>query len=75
MKSLWQLEAGHLVCHWSEVRRGTAYQPAWMRDLAEVQGSYLLPIPDFCSFSPFGGPSWFDRNYHCGDSQYPPNAP
>jgi len=31
------------------------------QDAPDIQGSYLSPLPDFASHSPFGGPSWFER--------------
>lgn len=61
MGSSWQTEAGHLVCRWAEVGRRAQYNPQWMREASDIQGSYLPPVPDFASHSPFGGPSWFER--------------
>jgi hypothetical protein len=37
-------------------------QEAW-----DHQSSYLQPIPDFASHSPFGGPSWFQPELACGN--------
>jgi len=31
-----------------------------MQENPHIQGSYLPPIPDFASHSPFGGPDWFE---------------
>jgi hypothetical protein len=56
MRSSWQIEAGHLVCRWSEVGQHLQYNPPWMQEASDVQGSYLPPLPDFASHSPFGGP-------------------
>jgi hypothetical protein len=61
MRSSWQSETGHLVCRWSEVGRHGQYNPDWMRDATDIRGSYLPPIPDFASHSPFGGATWFSR--------------
>jgi len=60
MTSSWQIETGHLVCRWSKGQR-VPYNPPWMEEAPEAQGSHLPPVPDFASHSPFGGPSWFDR--------------
>jgi hypothetical protein len=30
-----------------------------MQQASEIQGSYLPPVPDFASHSPFGGATWF----------------
>jgi hypothetical protein len=59
MTSSWQTERGHLLCHWSEVGQWTQYNPRWMQETSDAQGSYLSPLPDFASHSPFGGVSWF----------------
>lgn len=61
MQSSWQNETGHLVCRWSEAGQRLPYNPRWMQDASDVHGSYLPPVPDFASHSPFGGPSWFER--------------
>jgi len=57
----WKMETGQLRCRWSEVGQRTPYNPRWMQEASDVQGSYLPLITDFASHSPFGGPSWFDR--------------
>jgi hypothetical protein len=59
MKSLWQIETGHLVWRWSEVGQLIQYNSRWMQETSEIQGGYLPPLPDFASHSPFGGNSWF----------------
>jgi hypothetical protein len=61
MKSSWQIETGHLVCRWSEVGQRVKYNPHWMQEASDIRGSYVPPIPDFASHSPFGGASWFLR--------------
>ena len=61
MKSHWQTESGHLTCRWSEVGQRDQYNPGWMKEASEMQGSYLSPVPDFASHSPFGGASWFEH--------------
>jgi hypothetical protein len=68
MKSIWQMEAGRLACRWSEVGQGLQYNPPWMQEVSNIQGSYLPPVPDFASHSPFGGATWFDRYTHPRDS-------
>ena len=62
MNSSWKTKSGELVCKWSDVVGQLTDFPAWMRE-AEKCGSYLEPVPDFASHSPFGGPSWFDPQY------------
>jgi hypothetical protein len=32
-----------------------------MQDASAIQGSYLPPVPNFASHSPFGGPTLFER--------------
>lgn len=59
MRSAWQAEAGRLACHWSEAVHGAKYDAPWMREAPNVQGSYLEPLTDFASHSPFCGASWF----------------
>lgn len=57
----WKMETGHPTCRWSEVGQRVPYNPRWMQDASNPQGSYLPPVPDFASHSPFGGATWFDR--------------
>jgi hypothetical protein len=60
----WQTEAGHLSCRWSEVGQHAPYNPVRMQEPRNVPSSYLTPIPDFASHSPFGGTEeWF--RLHC----------
>ena len=61
MKSSWQSESGHLVWRWADVEQHVQYNPRWMQDASDIRGSYLRPIPDFASHSPFGGATWFSR--------------
>ena len=61
MRSSWQMETGHLVWRWSEVGQQVRYNPSWMQEASDVHGSYLPPLPDFTSHSPFVGVSWFER--------------
>jgi hypothetical protein len=61
MKSSWQTETGHLECRWSAVAQLTPYNPPWMQEASNIHGSYLPPLPDFASHSPFGGATWFER--------------
>jgi hypothetical protein len=65
MKSSWQTDTGILACRWFDLGQHAQYESAWMRESSEIQGSYLPPLPDFASHSPFGGASWFDL--HCAD--------
>ena len=60
MKSSWNSKAGSLVCLWS-FEREPEYNLSWMQQTVEMQGSYLPPLTNFASHSPFSGPSWFDR--------------
>ena len=55
MKSSWQTDTGTLACHWSEAGQQVRYNSAWMQEASNIQGSYLQPLPDFASHSPFGG--------------------
>jgi hypothetical protein len=57
MTSAWQTGTGRLTCRWDAQR--IQYNPRWMSEISDTQGSYLEPLPDFASHSPFGGPSWF----------------
>jgi hypothetical protein len=60
MRSSWQIETGHLLCHWSDVGQHIRYNPSWMQEASDFQGSYLpYLLPDFATHSPFGGASWF----------------
>jgi hypothetical protein len=63
MKSSWDLEKGHLTCRWFEVGNRVQYDSAWMRESVDVRGSYLPPLPDFASHSPFGAPSGFQSYF------------
>jgi hypothetical protein len=57
MHSSWQTETGHLTCRWSETGQFVQYKPEWVRETLE--SSYVPPVVDFASHSPFGGASWF----------------
>ena len=61
MKSTWQTATGHLECRWSDAGQHVQYNPPWMQEASDIQGSYLPPVPDFASHSPFGGATWFLR--------------
>jgi hypothetical protein len=72
MTARWRAETGKLTCRWNDVGKHSGYDWTWMRDNAEVRGSYLPPVPDFASHSPFGGPDWFELHLHgqsCGPSE------
>ena len=55
MRSSWATETGHLACRWSEIGQRVQYNPRWMQEASDTQGSYLPPLPDFVIHSPFGG--------------------
>jgi hypothetical protein len=57
MRSVWQTETGRLECRWSEAEKRVQYNPRWMQETSE--SSYVPPVPDFSSHSPFVGVSWF----------------
>jgi len=67
MESSWQAETGTLECRWFETAERVSYNPAWMQEASGIQGSYLPPLPDFASHSPFAGASWFEL--HLADSR------
>jgi hypothetical protein len=69
MRSSWQTETGHLACHWSEPGQRIQYNPRWMQETPDIQSSYLQPVPDFASKSPFGGASWFQPHTADRDSE------
>ena len=60
MNVSWKTETGHLLCHWRDLGAWTPYEQNWMTECGNLGGSYLPPLPDFSSHSPFGGPSWFE---------------
>ena len=68
MKSSWQTETGQLLCRWSDVEQHVQYNPRWMQEASEIQGSYLPPVPNFASHSPFGGPDLFELYFFHRDS-------
>jgi hypothetical protein len=59
MTSSWQIKNGHLVRSWSGQVADRKYELPVMQSSSDIQGSYLPPMPDFASHSPFGGPPWF----------------
>jgi hypothetical protein len=62
MRVFLQTETGNLTARWSEVGQRAQYKLGWMQEMPKIQGSYLAPVPDFASHSPFGGASWFLPN-------------
>ena len=72
MKSSWGSEAGTLTCSWSDMGQHLRSDLAWMREVPTAQGSYLPPLPDFASHSPFGGASWFEL--HRASCVTPPSS-
>jgi len=70
MNASWRTETGHLACHWFEIGELVRYSPRWMQESSEISsGSYLPPIPDFASHSPFGGAAWFQPHTVDRDSE------
>jgi hypothetical protein len=59
MNQRWQVESGHLLCHWSETGQRVAYSLGWMEETSCVPSGYLPSVPDFASHSPFCGAFWF----------------
>jgi hypothetical protein len=57
MSSPWQMHTGHLALHWTETGQNLRSDPQSMD--AGTRSSYLTPLPDFASHSPFGGAFWF----------------
>jgi hypothetical protein len=60
MQSAWKTESGHIARRWAEAGDYASYAAEWMDEAAAAEGSYLEPVPDFASHSPFGGPQWFE---------------
>jgi hypothetical protein len=54
----WVSSENGIACHWLEVGQRTPYPSQWMEQ-GQTDGSYLPPLPDFASHSPFGGATWF----------------
>ena len=70
MKTSWQTETGHLVCRWSDPGQRVQYNPSWMQETSNIQGSYLSPLlVDFARHSPFGAASWFEPHPACRDCE------
>jgi hypothetical protein len=59
MNRTWQVQAGQLLCHWSDVGQRLEYRPRWMQEISEVPSGYLPVLPDFGRHSPFCGAYWF----------------
>ncbi|HEY1965026.1 MAG TPA: hypothetical protein VGG59_08850 [Acidobacteriaceae bacterium] len=59
MKTSWHEETGQLTLHWCGVGERILFDTSFAQETSSAQGSYLPPLPDFASHSPFGGPSWF----------------
>jgi hypothetical protein len=56
--SSWQKVKGDgLAFRWSKVGQRVQYNPEWMQENSE--SSYVPPIVDFASHSPFAGVFWF----------------
>jgi hypothetical protein len=60
MPASWQTESGHLTCNWSEIAQRSQYRAHWMQQATDAPSSYLPPLLDFASRSPFGGAFWFE---------------
>jgi hypothetical protein len=66
MTSSWQVKDGHIACRWSGLTERVKYESSCMQPDADIQGSYLPPMPDFAGHSPFGGPySFWFLPEHC----------
>lgn len=59
MMSSWQTETGHLVCRWAGSLQRVRFD--LRLDATDVgdHGSYLPPLPNLATHSPFGGVFWF----------------
>jgi len=53
MNRTWQVQAGHLVCNWSDTGQRVVYRARWMEEAPDIPSGYLTPVPDFASHSPF----------------------
>jgi len=62
MASIWTQESGRLTLHWSHLSQSVRYEPFWMGEVSTPPSSYVSPLPDFASHSPFGGVAWFQPN-------------
>jgi len=62
MKMLWQTQADHLVCRWSEVGGRVRYDSQWIQDASrDVPRKNAPPLfLDFRRLSPFAGRKWWD---------------
>jgi hypothetical protein len=71
MHRIWQVQAGHLLCVWSEFAQHVGYSARWMKEAsdADVPSGYLPPVPDFTSHSPFCGAFWFQPHPVDRDSE------
>jgi hypothetical protein len=67
MKSRWGIESGQIALRWFDIGQPNDYKARWMEESSAAEGSYLTPIPDFASHSPFGGAYWFQAR--CGRSE------
>ena len=53
----WSFDENRSAMRWTDMT-GKADQPSDANE-SEMNGSYLAPLPDFASHSPFGGATWF----------------
>jgi hypothetical protein len=58
MTNQWSLDGNRIVSRWVDIGRTVEYASEWV-NASETNGSYLAPLPDFASHSPFGGATWF----------------
>jgi len=58
MMNRWSFDGNRIVSHWTDIRCKADQVPERV-DAPEMSGSYLVPLPDFASHSPFGGATWF----------------
>ena len=71
MHRTWQVQAGHLLCVWSEVAQHVGYSARWMKEASDtdVPSGYLPPVPDFTSHSFFCRALWFQPHPVHRDSE------
>lgn len=58
MTSQWSFDGNRIVSRWTNISR-EAGQFSQQLNASDANGSYLVPLPDFASHSPFGGTTWF----------------
>lgn len=59
VRASWQIETRHLACCWSEIGQRIRYNPRRLKEISEVQGGYLRPVPEIASHDQLGEATWF----------------